>query len=220
MEIARLIASRLGVKLVVKPCSFDGLFSALRSRRGDIIMAACTLTASNRDSYPHSQPYADAYQEVLVLKDRDDIKGFRDLAGKRVGVPVGTTSERYLDRAVRVGLLKGTKTKVHSYENNDMLVYSLMDKYVDAVLLDSSAAEDYLGRDSSGLKVLPERLTGEGEEKERYVFFYADGMSKEVIDLIDSIIAEIKEDGTLDGFYAKHSVAGAGETVGEVTKSE
>ncbi|MDR2817597.1 MAG: ABC transporter substrate-binding protein [Oscillospiraceae bacterium] len=201
LEIAGLIAERLGVSLRVVPWEFDGLFTALNSHKGDVIMAARSLTGENQGYFPHSKPYADACQKILLPKDCDDIKEFRDLAGKKVGVPLGTTSENCVREAVDFGSLKDTKTKVLSYVTNSMVVHNLRNKYVDAALLDFRAAENYARENSDTLKVLPERFG-----KEKYVFFYARGTSQEVVDFVDNIITEIRADGRLSEFYAKHEV--------------
>ncbi|GHU85470.1 basic amino acid ABC transporter substrate-binding protein [Clostridia bacterium] len=207
MEIAQLIANKLGVKLDRQKRSFDGLFSALSANDGDIVMAGITLDERSEGKFPHSEPYADACQRIVVSNDCDDIGEFKDLAGKKVGVPIATSSATYMQKALeedKDGSFKDTPPTVEQFENNFMLIKALSNKHVDAVLLDSDTAEIYAQKDPN-LKVLS-GLIG----KEEYVFLYAKNMSDEVISLINKIITEIKADGRLEEFRAKHRLANAG----------
>ncbi|GHV30618.1 basic amino acid ABC transporter substrate-binding protein [Clostridia bacterium] len=204
MDIAELIAKALGVKVEIRPQMFEGLFSALDVNEGDIVMAALTLTLTpgRGDHYLYSAPYADACQKILILEDRNDIKEFKDFSGKTVGVPAGFTSETCVQEAKEDGRLKGTE--IRPFLDVQAVLRALENKCIDAALLDSRAADYYAQRDPERLKVLPELI---GTEK--YAFMYSKNMSQEVISLIDNIIARIKTDGTLDGFYAKHSPVNA-----------
>ncbi|GHV30620.1 amino acid ABC transporter substrate-binding protein [Clostridia bacterium] len=215
MDIAKLIAKELGVRLEIHQQTFERLLPALGANEGDVAMAAITLTSENEKIYPHSEPYADACQKILVLKDRSDIEKFNDLANKRVGVPVGTTSATYMQNALKDENrpFNGTNTKLELCNDTQEAIQALRNEHVDAVLLDSYPADYYARKYPESLKVLPELI---GTEK--YVFMYSKNMSQEVISLIDNIIARIKTDGTLDGFYAKHNfvnTGGSGENENE-----
>ncbi|MDR2817596.1 MAG: transporter substrate-binding domain-containing protein [Oscillospiraceae bacterium] len=208
IEIANLIAAELGVRLEVRQQSFERLLPSLDSNEGDIAAAAISLTPENGSAYPHSEPYSEVCQKILVAGDCDDIKGLNDLAGRKIGAPQNTTSATFIQKLRKAAdspFEADADTRVETFENTIATIQALKNRHVDAILLDSPTAEYYGGRDS-GLKVLPGRF---GDEK--YSFMYSKNMSKEVVDLIDRIIARIKADGTLDKFYAKHGLGNADE---------
>ncbi|GHU85474.1 ABC transporter permease subunit [Clostridia bacterium] len=207
MEIAQLIANKLGVDLDIRPRSFEGIISSLSNNGGDIAMAGMSLTPEKQDTYPHSMPYADAHQKFLLLSNRKDIEEPQDLAGKKIGAPIATTSMTCIRKEITNGTLKDTNTEVMSYGNTYEVIQALKSKHVDAVLLDSDTSEVYAKKDKC-LKVLPSPL---GEE-EKYVFFYPKNVSDEVIRFIDNIITGIKVNGRLEEFRAKHRLVNTDES--------
>ncbi|GHU85661.1 ABC transporter permease [Clostridia bacterium] len=201
IEIANLVAKVLGVRLEVHQQTFARLLPSLKTNDGDIAMAGISLTPENQDAYPHSKPYAEACQRILVKKDRENIRGLDDLVGKKIGVPVGTTLATYIQKKLNnkeEPFREGTNTKIEQPDDTMGAIQALKNNHADAILLDDRTAAHYAGSDD-GLKILPALL---GEEE--YVFVYAKNMSDEVIRLIDKVITDIRADGRLDAFYAKH----------------
>lgn len=98
VDITNAIAKGLGLKLVYKDSSFDGLQSGLALNAGqcDIAASAMTITEDRKKNIAFSDGYYDSKQSLLVGTD-SGIKAIGDLAGKKVGVQQGTTGKTYAE---------------------------------------------------------------------------------------------------------------------------
>ena len=83
VQIAKLIASSLGVDLVVTAIEWDGLIPALESGEIDMIIAGMSPTEERKLSIDFSDTYFDSNLVMVVKKDgayasADDIQDFKD----------------------------------------------------------------------------------------------------------------------------------------------
>ena len=83
IQIAKLIATKLGVELVVKAMDWDGLIPALESGEIDMIIAGMSPTEERKLSIDFSDTYFDSNLVMVVKKDgayasADDIQDFKD----------------------------------------------------------------------------------------------------------------------------------------------
>lgn len=83
VQIAKLIASSLGVELVVTAIEWDGLVPALESGEIDMIIAGMSPTEERKLSIDFSDTYFDSNLVMVVKKDgayasADDIQDFKD----------------------------------------------------------------------------------------------------------------------------------------------
>ncbi|MDR1528067.1 MAG: ABC transporter substrate-binding protein [Puniceicoccales bacterium] len=101
IDIAKIIAEKLGKTLVIKDMPFSSLIPALMSKQGDFAMAAITPTDARRENVDFSISYQDNIS-AAVLVDSDEFSYMRDtnaifpialLEGKTVGVQLGTHHE-------------------------------------------------------------------------------------------------------------------------------
>ncbi len=69
IEMAKLIAQELGLRLVVKKIAWDGLIPALESGEIDAIIAGMSPTAKRKESINFSDPYYETQHVVVVKKD-------------------------------------------------------------------------------------------------------------------------------------------------------
>ncbi|MDR1354592.1 MAG: ABC transporter substrate-binding protein [Oscillospiraceae bacterium] len=198
IDIANLIAEKLVVRSEIITADFPGLLPALAGGKGDMVIAAVSLTDQNKDVYPHSIPYANSCQRILVPAGCVGIGGLADLAGKKVGVPNGTTSSNFIDSKMHEEPFSDSPPTVVTYPSTTELVQALLSGRIDAALLDSLPAERAAEED--GIEVLPAMF---GQEE--YVFLYTKNASQGLVSDIDNIILEAEKNGTMDGFYKKHN---------------
>ncbi|MDR1233063.1 MAG: ABC transporter substrate-binding protein [Puniceicoccales bacterium] len=101
IDVAKIIAEKLGKTLIVKDMPFPSLIPALMSKQGDFAMAAITPTDARRENVDFSIPYQDNIS-AAVLVDSDEFSYMKNtnaifpialLEGKRVGVQLGTHHE-------------------------------------------------------------------------------------------------------------------------------
>ncbi len=93
MDLMRKIVKELQKELIVKDLPFESLIGALQTKRIDLVMAAMTPTPERLERADFSIPYHHSYGVMLVAKD-SPIKSIDDLAGKTVGVQLGSSHEK------------------------------------------------------------------------------------------------------------------------------
>jgi polar amino acid transport system substrate-binding protein len=90
IDLAKEIAKRLGLQLVVKSTVFDSIIPALQGGTCDIIISAQTIT-TDRQKVVNMIPYFAAGQSFDVLAGNpDNINSITDLCGKAVAAEKGT----------------------------------------------------------------------------------------------------------------------------------
>lgn len=107
-------------------------FQSVRDGRVDILCDPSSVTIARREIVDFSIPtYLDG-AGVLARKS-DPVQSFEDLANKRVGVLIGTTTERLLRRSIDALGLNATVVPVRDHRNGMDLV---QDAKVDAYIAD------------------------------------------------------------------------------------
>ena len=93
IDVAQKIADTLGVKLKVERIAFDGLIGALQTGKIDMIIAGMTIRGDRALAVSFSDPYYVTGQVLMVTKDNPGVTSWQDLdvAGKSIGVSIGTT---------------------------------------------------------------------------------------------------------------------------------
>lgn len=92
IDIANRIAEELGFELQVMGMDFSGLIPALQANRVDFVMAGMTPTEERLQNVDFSDVYFTA-QNTIVSKADSEITDVAALAGKRVGVQLGSIQE-------------------------------------------------------------------------------------------------------------------------------
>ena len=192
-EIAAAIAEKLGMELKIEDMAFDSIIPAVTAGKADIGVAGMTVTEDRLESVNFSDTYATATQ-VVIVKEDSDITGPDDLAGKTVGVQLGTTGDIYASDI--------EDATVEQYNKGFEAVQALTQGKIDAVIIDGEPAKEFI-KEAEGLKILDEAFT---EEE------YAIAIAKDNTDLeekINDALGELKDSGKLDEIIAKYIKADA-----------
>jgi L-cystine-binding protein/Diaminopimelate-binding protein len=94
-----------------------------------------TISEERKKKYDFSEPYTISGIQALVLKKKAEqlnIKGAQDLAGKKVGVGLGTNYEQWVKQDV-------PKADVRTYEDDPSKFADLRNGRIDAILIDRLA---------------------------------------------------------------------------------
>lgn len=192
IDIAKAVADELGVALEVVDMDFDGIISAVQSGKGDLGVAGITANDERRQSVDFSINYVDAAQ-VIIVPEGSDIKSAADLAGKNIGVQMGTTGDTYVTDEVGAG-------QVLRYKTGPDAGVELANGKIDAVVIDEMPAKQ-IAEANKGLVVLEEPLT---EEQ------YAIAIKKDAADLkavVDKVVQKMIDDGTIAKLIEEHKAA-------------
>lgn len=191
IEIAQKIADALGVKLTVVDMDFDGLVPALNGGKGDFIAAGYTITEERAQSVDFSDEYATSNQMVIVTKDDPKVAGAtpEDLAGKTIGVQLGTTGDLFVSDEVDGATVKQYKSAIEAGMD-------LANGKLDAVVVDKLPAQSIVANNDA-LMVYDDVLT-----TEQYAMAVRKGESADLLEAINQVLAEMK--GGIESLTQKH----------------
>ena len=191
IEIAQKIADELGVKLTVVDMEFDGLVPALNGGKGDFIAAGYTITEERQQSVDFSDEYATSNQMVIVTKDDPKVAGatVEDLAGKTIGVQLGTTGDLFVSDEVERATVKQYKSAIEAGMD-------LANGKLDAVVVDKLPAQSIVANNDS-LTVYDDVLT-----TEQYAMAVRKGESDDLLEVINKVLADMK--GDIQDLTQKH----------------
>ena len=198
VEVAGVIAEKLGLELVVDDMGFDAALTAVQQGQSDIAMAGITVTEDRLEVMDFSDSYATGVQSVIVKED-SPIQTLDDLNNaEMIGCQAATTGYIYASDTPENGGYG--EDHVTAYENGSLAVMALMNDQIDAVIIDNEPAKSYVEA-NEGLKILD---TPWAEEE------YAIGVAKGNTDLLNAINAvmdELKADGTFQSIVDKYITA-------------
>ena len=197
VEMATEIANRLGLELQIDDMDFDYALQAVQQGKSDIAMAGITVNKDRLVNMDFSNTYANGVQVVIVPED-SDIATVDDLQGKMIGVQRGTTGDSYCSADPEDGGFG--EDHVTQYDNGMTAVQALINGQVDAVVIDNAPAEE-LVKANQGLKILDTAYTDED-----YAIAVAKG-NTQLLDAINSILAEMEADGTTQAIIDKYITA-------------
>jgi glutamine transport system substrate-binding protein len=89
------IAKEIGVEYELQPMDFIGIVPALQTGSIDAALAGITITSAREKVVDFSHPYYDSGLTLMVRADNQTIRGAEDVAGKRIAVRTGTTSDNH-----------------------------------------------------------------------------------------------------------------------------
>lgn len=195
IDLAQKIADDLGLELVVDDMDFSSVITSVQSGKEDIAMAGLTVTDERKQNVDFTDTYATGVQVIIVPED-SDIKTVDDLANdKMIGCQEGTTGYIYCSDTPENGGYG--EDHVVAYTNGATAIQALLAGKVDAVVIDSQPAQEFV-KANPGLKILDTEYVSED---------YAIGVSKSNTGLRDALNAELKklkDDGTVQEILDKY----------------
>ncbi|MHC1761001.1 MAG: basic amino acid ABC transporter substrate-binding protein [Negativicutes bacterium] len=197
IDVAEALAKKIGVPLVIQEMQFTGLIPSLQNGQADFVIAAMYITPQRREIVDFAEPYMDTGMTVVVRKDDNVIKGPNDLNGKTVGVKAGATSEK----VVQDLNAKGAKITIKSYKETVDHNLDLQNGRLDAAVNDLLNQLEY-NKTNPALKVVGEPFT-----KAQLGIAVKKG-DKELLDLINTVLKELKQSGESDKLYKKWLTGG------------
>lgn len=188
VEIAKAIAAKLGMELQIEDMAFDAIIPAVTSGKADFGAAGMTVTEERQRSVEFTDTYANS-NHVAIVKEDSDITGSDALAGKIIGVQLGTTGD-----ALATEIKDAT---VERYNKGLEAVQSLTQGKIDAVVIDQATAEAFVKK-TEGIKILEEKMS-----EEEYAIAIKKG-NMELVEKMNEAIKELKEEGKIDEIVAKY----------------
>jgi ABC-type amino acid transport substrate-binding protein len=135
IDLARAVAARLGLQAAFVPTGYDALYDTLTSGRADLIASALPYAPEQGFRARFSSVYFDAGQR-LVVPEGSPVASTRDLAGRSVGVALGSDAD-----ALARQLAGGNAFTLRSaYDEPAQALADLRAGRLDAVIVDAVTA--------------------------------------------------------------------------------
>lgn len=187
IDLAKEAAKRMGVEVEFKPLDWDGVIMSLKNGMADVIWNGMTITEERMEKINFTDPYMNNRQVIVVQKD-SSYKTKEDLAGKIVGLQMGSSSYNALESDQE--FMKSLNQIIQYSTNTDALM-DLQIGRIDAVVVDEMHGRYYYISKKPGVyRVLEEDLGweeyGVGVRKGEQAF----------LDELNRVLDEMKEDGT------------------------
>lgn len=189
VDIAQAICDKLDMELVIDNIAFDSIIPAVQSGKADVGVAGMTVTEDRLQSIDFTDTYTTATQVIIVNAEGSSVASVDDLAGKTIGVQLGTTGDIYASD------VEGAT--VEQYQKGADAVQALKQNKIDCVIIDSEPAKAFVAA-NEGLTILPDPF----EEEEYAICISKD--NTELKDKINAALAELKADGTIDSIVEKY----------------
>jgi ABC-type amino acid transport substrate-binding protein len=157
--LAQAIARDLGVQVEFKTLALDTLYDALIAGNVDMLVSALPPIPERQADVRYSVPYYQSGQVLVVKQGETGISAVTGLAGKRVGVELGSnadTEARRLQRGTAPGMRLSSV-----YRSPDEALAALVSGEIDAAITDNASAQAYLAAHPGTVSVLSPPLTDE-----------------------------------------------------------
>lgn len=194
IDLMNAIAEKEGLEVEYVNVAWDSLLAGMAQCQYDAAISAMTITEERKKNFAFTDPYFSAGQVVTVAADNEDIKSKDDLAGKVVGVQLGTTGD------IEAQKIEGATVK--NYDDVGLAFQDLLNGQIDAVIADNPLALGYVGKNPDKLKTVGDVFTDE---------YYGIAVCKTNTDLLAKLndgLAKVKAEGLIDELTQKWLAGG------------
>ena len=190
VEMAELIAAKLGVKVELVPVTSANRIPYLQTRKADLVISTLGKNPEREKVIDFSSAYAPFFQAVFAAKSLN-IKTFADMGGKTVAVTRGAMEDQELAKVAP------TTLDYKRFEDNNATIAAFASGQVQFVALGASVAGNMMTKNpqlSSEYKLLLKESPNfigiaKGEDKLKAK--------------VNEIIAAARKDGTIDAMSKK-----------------
>jgi polar amino acid transport system substrate-binding protein len=187
------ICNRLNCVPEYVEASWDGMITAVSEGQFDAAADGITITEERAQIVDFSDGYINIEQRLLVRLDEDRFEEPDSLAADPallIGSQVGTTN--YQTAVELVG-----EERVQAFDTFGAAVQALIAGDVDAVMIDETAGQGYVGVNADQLK-----LAGASLSSDQLGFIYPKG--SDLVEPVNMALESMKADGTLEELAQKY----------------
>ena len=195
MDILAAIAEDQGFTYELQYIGWDAAIAACQAGQADGMIAGASITPERKDNgWIFSDGYYDATQGMAVAAD-SNIKGFEDMAGKKIAVKNGTMSNQYAD-----SIKDQYGFEVVTFPTSPDMYQAVMGGQVDACIDDTPILKYNIVSGELNMKF----VEGTENEPAQYGMAIFDGANQELIDLFNAGLKNIQENGKYEEIIAKY----------------
>jgi len=146
IDLANAVAEKMGVTVEVKPIDWDSKGMELSTGKIDVIWNGFSITDERRKEVLFSNPYLSTKQSVVVKAD-SPIKTKADLAGKKIALQDGSTSEDALKADTATYETIGD-ANISRFKENSQVLMEVESGRADAAVIDEIFVRYYLQKEN------------------------------------------------------------------------
>lgn len=190
VEMAQLIASKLGVKVELVPVTSANRIAYLQTHKADLVISTLGKNAEREKVIEFSAAYAPFFQAVYASKNLN-IKSFADMGGKSVAVTRGAMEDQELAKVAPATL------DYKRFEDNNATIAAFVAGQTQTLATSAAVAGDMMQKNpqlGAEYKLLL---------KDSPCFVGIAKGEEPLKTKVNEIIANAKKDGTLDAMAKK-----------------
>ncbi|QJQ03218.1 transporter substrate-binding domain-containing protein [Herbaspirillum rubrisubalbicans] len=190
IDVANLIAKKMGVKVELIPVSSANRIPYLTTRKVDLVISSMGKNAEREKVIDFTSAYAPFFNGVFGPADLP-VKSAADLAGKTIAVTRGSVEDLELSKIVPAS------ATVKRYEDNNSTISSFLSGQVQLVATGNVVAAAIIAKNP------PKKPETKFLIKDSPCFIGLNKGEKKLQDKVDAILAEAKKDGSLNAISQK-----------------
>ena len=188
VDIAKYITKELGYQLEIRDTDFSGIIPALQSKRADFAMAGMTPTAERKKNVDFSNIYYEA-KNTIVTKKGSSLKTPVELAGKTVGVQLGSTQEKAAQKFKNIRLKQLNRTSE--------IIQEVKAGRVDGAIIENTIATGFIANHPDlEFNTIPSNTEEAGS-----AIAFPQGSAR--VDDFNRVLAQMKQSGEIDKLVKK-----------------
>jgi polar amino acid transport system substrate-binding protein len=187
------ICRRLHCKPVYVEAAWEGMIQAVGDGQFDAAADGITITDERDEIVDFSVGYINIDQRLLVRKDETRISSMDDIVNDEslvLGTQTGTTNYETAAKYL-------PEERIQAFEQFPFAVQALIAGDVDAVIIDETAGQGYMGENADDLK-----LVGPSLSSDQLGFIFPNG--SDLVDPVNQAINAMKSDGFLNELSTKY----------------
>ncbi len=146
IDLARAAAGKMGVSVEFQPIDWDSKSLALSSKKIDVIWNGFSISDERKQEVLFTDPYLTT-EQVLIVKKGSPVKTKSDLAGKKIALQDGSTSEDALKSDSTTYNSIGD-SNISRFKENTEVIMELNSGRVDAAIIDEVFVNYYLSKEN------------------------------------------------------------------------
>lgn len=187
------ICALLNCTPVYQEAAWEGMIQSVADGQYDMAADGITITDERAEIVDFSNGYINIQQRILVRIDEDRFATSEELAADAslvIGSQPGTTN--YETAVDLVG-----EDRIKAYEQFPFAVQALIAGDVDAIIMDETAGQGYVGVNADSLK-----LVGDSLSSDELGFIFPKG--SDLVDPVNQALDVMRENGKLDELAEKY----------------
>ncbi len=173
--------------------SWEGMIQSVADGQYDAAADGITINDDRKQKVDFSMGYVKVDQRLLVRKDEtrfasmdDFVKNEKLVMGTQTGTTNYETAVKFLP-----------ESRVKAFEQFPFAVQALISSDIDAVIMDETAGQGYLGENSDKVKLVGPSISGD-----ELGFIFPKGST--LVDPVNKALQAMNADGTLNKFNEKY----------------